>query len=110
LRRNGFSPILKLRRSGPFLEPNGGVRLYIPHPPDMNALTPAATAIPPPSLRDEFQQVQTLIARRADELSQSGPKGQAHDLEYWLQAEQEVLGLDPNCPSPDSVCPSPLSI
>jgi hypothetical protein len=86
------------------LEPNGGVRLYISDfPPDMNALTAAATALPPPSSRDEFQQVQTLIARRADELSQSGPKGQAHDLKYWLQAEQEVLTLNPFCSSRRSI-------
>jgi hypothetical protein len=66
----------------------------------MNALTAAETALLPPFPRDEFQHVQTLIARRADELSQSGPKGQDYDLHYWLQAEQEVLSLNPISPSP----------
>jgi hypothetical protein len=65
----------------------------------MKAFTTVARALPPPSRRDEFQHVQILIARRADELSQTGRKGQAHDLEYWLQAEQEVLGFEPICPS-----------
>jgi hypothetical protein len=68
--------------------------------PVMKALIAPETATPHPSQRDEFQQVQTLIARRADELSQAGRKGsgQGHDLACWLQAEREVLGVDPSCP------------
>jgi hypothetical protein len=60
------------------------------------ALADAATATP--SMRDDFQHVLTLIARRADELSHGGQKGQAFDLAYWVQAEREVLGPDPVCP------------
>jgi len=67
----------------------------------MNALLTADTATP--STRDEFQQVQTLIARRADKLSQAGPKGPDHDLETWLQAEREVLGHDPSSASKPSI-------
>jgi hypothetical protein len=50
---------------------------------------------PTPSTRDELQHVQILIARRADELCTSGRKGHSCDLDYWLQAEREVLGGEP---------------
>jgi hypothetical protein len=52
---------------------------------------PARALAPPPSKADELQRMQTLIARRADELSSAGPKGHNHDLKYWLQAEEELF-------------------
>jgi hypothetical protein len=60
------------------------------------ALSDAAPASP--TMRDDFQRVLTLIARRADELSQAGQKGHDFDLAYWVQAEREVLGSDPGSP------------
>jgi hypothetical protein len=48
-----------------------------------------------PTLGDDFQDVLTQIARRADQLSVTGQKGPDHDLAYWLQAEREVLGTNP---------------
>ena len=52
----------------------------------------AAVAAPLVPSSDALLQVQTLIARRADELSSQPDRRRGHDLECWLQAEREIFG------------------
>ena len=41
--------------------------------------------------REEVPELHTRIAMRAYQLFEEGGRMQGHDLENWLQAEQEVL-------------------
>ncbi len=36
------------------------------------------------------------VAKRADEIAQTGPRGMFRDIEYWLQAERDVLAGEQN--------------
>ena len=42
-----------------------------------------------------LEYVQTLVARRADEILSEFGGASGHDLESWLQAEQEIFHAEP---------------
>lgn len=42
-----------------------------------------------------LEYVQTLVARRADEILSEHGGGAGRDLESWLQAEQEIFHQEP---------------
>lgn len=48
-----------------------------------------------PSIDDALADLELAVARRADQLAQSGLCSTPLNLHCWLQAEQEILGRTP---------------
>jgi hypothetical protein len=62
------------------------------------AMIPCAPAMPPTSdvsPPDELMEWELRVAQRADQLAAKNSGGREQDLEYWLQAEREVLAQLP---------------
>jgi len=57
---------------------------------DMNIQLSAASAL----TEDELFGLELRVAKRADEIAQTGARGMSHDVEYWLQAERDVLAVE----------------
>ena len=43
---------------------------------------------------DELFGLELRVAKRADEIAQTGARGMSHDVEHWLQAERDVLAVE----------------
>ena len=54
------------------------------------------TALLPDSLRPYLDEVQSIIARRAFELFETGGCRHGHDHEHWFDAEKELLSPAPS--------------
>jgi hypothetical protein len=57
------------------------------HLTDMNTRLSAVSTLK----EDELLGLELRIAKRADEIAQTGATGMDHDIECWLQAERDVF-------------------
>jgi hypothetical protein len=53
---------------------------------------------------DELSQFELHVARRADELVKQHGSGLRRDMEFWLQAEQEMLKARGDLPTSAPAC------
>jgi hypothetical protein len=59
---------------------------------------------PAPFPEDELSQFELHVARRADELARMNGPSLSRDLEFWLQAERELLQAPGDLPPSLQAC------